>query len=439
MAEGQLRASDLGLGAGQRCRPWVDKSAWFDEIGYEPYEQQRNFHDSEARFRTYLAGKRTGKSYCASRDVEPLILTPGTNGWLVGVHYDRAEREFAYLWDDLVRGRFGGHRLGMVEKHYNVRGGHMLFRTAWGSTARVKSARDEDSLEAEPLDWAILCEPCQHKFSTYELIRERVAERRGIILLPGSAPPNNAHWITDLILRGENPEEPDFAAWRVRASECPYPGADELAKLRTQISDLRYRRDFECELIPSEEMVYPGFSELSHVESLRYDSALPLYLCMDFGFSNPWVCLWVQVDRDDRVLVLREYYHRRRTNQVNTSKILEFHEARGFGEITNCYPDPSGASEIAELKAQGLPVSTAGGRDVKRGIGIVRDKIERADGGLPGLVVDPTCVHTIDELQTYHNTPGTDEPAKEDDHCPDALRYLHLNLFRRGDMEISWV
>ena len=58
------------------------------------------------------------------------------------------------------------------------------------------------------------------------------------------------------------------------------------------------------------------------------------------------------------------------------------------------------------------------------------------DDKLPGLMVDRSCVHAIDELGTYHNRPGTDEPAKEDDHCPDALRYLYLNLFGRREMRV---
>jgi phage terminase large subunit len=41
----------------------------------------------------------------------------------------------------------------------------------------------------------------------------------------------------------------------------------------------------------------------------------------------------------------------------------------------------------------------------------------------PRLTVDPSCVETINEFESYVWKPEKDEPVKENDHAMDALRY----------------
>ncbi|MHC5121226.1 MAG: hypothetical protein ACYSO7_06915 [Planctomycetota bacterium] len=52
-----------------------------------------------------------------------------------------------------------------------------------------------------------------------------------------------------------------------------------------------------------ENAVFEDFDPAVHVRPVGYDAGLPLYRAMDFGFANPFVCLWMQVDEAGAVRV----------------------------------------------------------------------------------------------------------------------------------------
>jgi hypothetical protein len=75
-----------------------------------------------------------------------------------------------------------------------------------------------------------------------------------------------------------------------------------------------------------------------------------LYLGIDFGYRNPFACLWVQpIERGERVLVLDEYYQRFRTTLENSKAVLAQHLASGYGPITDAFADPSDPDKRAML------------------------------------------------------------------------------------------
>lgn len=432
---GGLSMEALGVVTGERRWPFVDQAAWFARIGYDPYEEQRLFHESGARFKVMVAGKRTGKSFSGARELEPLIMTPETVTWIIGVQYDRAEKEFGYIWDDLFKK--GGINRRSCTAHFNVRGGNMYIKTPWDAVVKVKSAKDPHSIEAEACDQVLIAEPAQHPVSTWELARERVMDKRGTVIIPGT-PSVEQHWLKKMFERGQDPGRPDWFSIRMNAETTPYPGPDEIRALKDDISDLRYRRDVRAEFVATAEIVYPMFEIITHVEAFDYNPDLPTYCAFDFGFSSPWVCLWFQVDESqERVLVLDEYYETHKTDAVAVKEVVAHHKAAGWAGgtvegIEESYPDPRGASARKELADAGFNCRIDGvtqwegsGKQgsIDRGVELVRQWMETGR-----LIVHPRCEHTIDEAGTYHN--GKDgKPADEDNHCMDPLRYMLLNRF----------
>lgn len=430
-----------GIVPGERRTPWYTRDSWFRSVDYRPYAQQAAFHASQKRFRIYMAGKRTGKSMSASKDVENLIMTPGTVGWFVGVTYERAEKEFLYTWDDIVRGRSAsGKKYKMHRRARNTRGGDMMYHTSWDSVVKCISAKDPENIESEALDWFVLCEPAQHKEESWELLRSRVSEKRGIGIFSGTPPPAN-HWLKRLFDLGQNPDDPEFESWRVSAEACPFPGYDECMAMKRVLSDYRYRRDVLAEFVATDELIYPTFDYPVHMDRVPYRKGQPLYLGIDVGFSNPYVCLWAQTDGDS-LRIVDEYYERRRTEAENADAVVAQHKERFGDDMSNivfAYPDPHSPSAIKELKNRGIPCTIAGGCDVPGGIELVRQFLEHPAGSQPRLVADYRCEQYANEMTLYHNKKGKDEPAKEDDHCPDALRYMVLNLFGKAELGIRSV
>ena len=435
----RLMPEDFGIAAGERRVPWVTSEEHFKGIGYEPYRQQRQFHGAGERFKIIAGAKRIGKSLMAAREVQALILSPMTHGWIVGVTYRRAVKEFEYILQDLTRTL----RLGTLEKNFNVRGGYMNITFPWDSKVEVRSAKDENDLEAEALDWAIVAEPAQHKESTAELIRERVAEKRGVIIYPGT-PPVARHWMKKRFDWGQDPGKEDYYSIQIPATETPYPGLDEVRKLEAELSPLRYRRDCLAEFVATDDIVYSTFEYPVHVDDLEYNRDLPLYWAFDFGWSHPWVCLWVQVDRGaERVYVLREYYQRRMTDSDNIDAVLDIHRDLGWSRTVLNVADPRSPGARAELEAHGVEITGMAGSqkgDEDRGTELIRQKLTIPTGVTPGLVVDRSCENLIDEFTLHDVDSRTGRQRDADNDGLDALRYLILELFDEGsdDVGIAW-
>ena len=90
---------------------------------------------------------------------------------------------------------------------------------------------------------------------------------------------------------------------------------------------------------------------------LDYEPSQPLYLGIDFGYRNPFACLWLQpLERGERVLVLNEYYQRLRTTAENGRAILSQNIAMGYGPIMAAYADP------ANPEGQAVPPKSWGWR-----------------------------------------------------------------------------
>ena len=67
-----------------------------------------------------------------------------------------------------------------------------------------------------------------------------------------------------------------------------------------------------------------------------------IFLGIDKGFRNPNVTLWIQPDRKmERVIVLFAHYQVLRTPDENAKIALEIHKARGYGQLTGGWGDPS--------------------------------------------------------------------------------------------------
>lgn len=426
---------DFGIFAGVRRQPFVEPIGFFEKaIGYHPYRQQREFHLAKERVKIVIGAKRIGKSFMGARDLEPLIVTPETHTWLVGATYKRCHKEFEYLVRDLVQRA----KLGTTEFNHNVRGGYMNIRFAHDSVVEVISAKDLNNLESEALDQVMITEPQQLTEDVFELCRERVAEKRGVVIMAGTAT-STRHWLKKRFDYGHDPAWEDYWSIRIPATETPYPGAEEVGKLERELSPNRFRRDVLAEFLATEELVLQDFEECLHVDDLGYTKDLPLYWAFDFGYAAPWVCLWVQVDHSSkRVYVLREHYVQFETDADNIAAVKAWHRAAGWDRTAFNVGDPHGAAALAELRSQGVDcVGSAGAHegDKDRGTEILRQLLKVRPDGKPGIVFDRECENTIDECGLWQIDPRTGKPKDRDDHAMTALLYLLLELFGEGEAE----
>ncbi len=203
------------------------------------------------------------------------------------------------------------------------------------------------------------------------------------------------------------------------------------------------RAGWEAEMLcirPSLENVVLGeFDPDVHVRPVDYDPNLPLYRALDFGFVNPFVCLWIQVDCDGAVRVIDEYVRRRATIDVHAEQIQK-RTPCPEEQVAATFCDPAGAgasditgtSVIRELRSLGIATRYRKSGIVE-GIELIRRAI-RAGDGRSKLMVSPRCCRLIEAMQCYHYPDGGragqgELPFKDGlyDHPIDALRYFFIN------------
>ena len=203
------------------------------------------------------------------------------------------------------------------------------------------------------------------------------------------------------------------------------------------------RAAFEAEMLcirPTlDNAVFGDFDETLHVAPLDYDPNLPLYRAIDFGFVNPFVCLWIQVDRDGVIRVIDEYVRRRATIDAHAKAVKDrtpCHEER----VAATFCDPAGAahgqvtgtSPVKELHSHGIRVRYRQSGIIE-GIELVRKALRSGDG-TNGMLISPRCVRLIEAMRCYHyadstKSPHTELPEKDGvyDHPIDTLRYFLIN------------
>ena len=207
------------------------------------------------------------------------------------------------------------------------------------------------------------------------------------------------------------------------------------------------RAGWESEMLclrPSlENIVFAEFDPDVHVKPIDLDANLPLYRSIDFGYVNPFVCLWIQVARDGTVRVIDEYVQSRCLLAANAGEVLA---RTGVSEekVAATFCDPSGGarnamtgtSEIKELRNCGI---RARGRSTRilDGVEKIRASIRGGDGS-SSFLVSPRCPRLIEALSCYHypDDPAvpTETPFKDGlyDHPIDALRYFFVNYQPSG-------
>ncbi len=203
------------------------------------------------------------------------------------------------------------------------------------------------------------------------------------------------------------------------------------------------RAGWESEMLcirPSlENVVFGEFDPDVHVRPIEYNPNLPLYRALDFGFVNPFVCLWIQPNSEGKIHIIDEYVRSRATIDVHAEQ-LKVQTPCAEEQVAATFCDPAGAgsnditgtSVVRELRTMGIPTRYRRSGIIE-GIELIRRAIRSGDGR-SHLIISPRCQRLIEAMQCYHypdsSHAATGElPLKDGlyDHPIDALRYFFAN------------
>jgi len=181
--------------------------------------------------------------------------------------------------------------------------------------------------------------------------------------------------------------------------------------------------------------VFKSFNRRIHIiPPFDIPSEWRRYRGIDFGFTNPFVCLWLALDKDENWYIYQEYY---RAKTGIDEHIFNIKKLSGSDIYVATWADPENAGDRNELHKAGIPTKPAR-KDIAKGIELVQSKLKVKDNGKPSLFIFSSCRNISRELALYHYPKGTstrnpkDIPEQVNDHTVDALRYTIYSTCRPG-------
>jgi phage terminase large subunit len=241
-----------------------------------------------------------------------------------------------------------------------------------------------------------------------------------------------SYWIDRLYPKELMPVADEFAFVKALPADNQHldPGYWEM--LNTLPDDLR-RAWVEGDWNVFVGQAFGGFTGRHVTEPFEPPKHWPKWRAVDWGFRNPWCCLWLARDPDiGRVVVYREAYETGLTDRQQAAMILENSPKEEKVSIT--YADPS----MWQTKNKDGVIFTTASEYQAGGVSLTKAANERLQGkrkvdtllmnlpdGNPGLVVFSTCENLIRTLPAlpYDTVQVEDVDTESEDHAYDALRY----------------
>ncbi len=429
-----------------------------------PHAEQRRLWESPARFRVAACGRRSGKSELAKRCGVRKAISPSPypdfRVLFGGPTYQQAKRVF---WGDVKKLVPQWALLGQ-DPRKAISEGELTIKLRNGAEIMVTGLDAPMRVEGSPLDFVVIDESADVKEEAWlEHIRPGLSERGGQAWLIGTPDGRNWFWQAAQKAQEDIAGLWSFHTW-TSATVLP---AEEIEIARAELDQRTFQQEYEASFLDATGRVYYGFRRELHAdERLTYDPTLPLVLCFDWNVnpgtcavvqeqkyrgSNPAVAstftavideVWIPTDSNTQ-RVCREIIERYGSHP---SDVIAYGDATGgakgtakvegsdwdivrrcleptFGSKTS--PAAYGAKVIHVPSRFEIRVLPSNPRERVR-INAMNSRLQSADGKVH-LLVDPRCVHMIQDLEGVSYRQGTSEIDKKSSpmltHLSDAVGY----------------
>jgi hypothetical protein len=462
---------------------------------WTPHTAQQEMLFNRTRNQVAAFGRRAGKSQTGGMKLVPeyfralmeaeVLRERGIRReyWIVGPTYSDAEKEFRVAWNALER---LGVPLDHPGSYNNPESGQMRIQALDGRfIIHAKSAQYPQTLVGEGLSGVVFSEAAKLKPSVWiKYIRPTLADFGGWTYF-GSTP-EGRNWFYDLWEQGQDPDRTDWVSWRAPAWINPYVypagvkqlmldsakrarrngrlpewikrvehqpndrglppspvGIDpEIWSLFLDQSTEMFNQEIEALFNEFAGRVFKDFDEEIHVTEQEFNPTWATYAASDYGFTNPFVWLLIQVDpHRERIHILNEYYEVGKTTGEAVAEI------RGRGLVPSTlrefFPDPAEPDRTREISnLLQLQAGRNTGIPLNDRLEWIRRFLKPTVSGEPGLTIHRRCKSTIRDMGQY-KYPETAEvaaekgrsapelPQKKDDHAPEALGRMMSGLFGR--------
>lgn len=411
-------------------------------ILYSPHPKQLEVHRNNTRFRVLNWGRQTGKSMMAINEALMRALQEQGRYFIVAPTYRQAKdiywkQYLAMLPKELIE-HVNNNDLTITIKYLeDPKLGIKHDPNLPPSTIELKGMDNADLLRGMRANGIIFDEFAfaEDGMAKWDLVfRPMLGVSEGWAMFIST--PNGFNHFYDMANAGQDPEKPNWWYSHATPYDNPYFSDQEIELIKREKSEDNFYQEYMAEFRKMEGLVYKSFDRVTHVVD---PSAVPVVgtnlVGIDFGYTNPFACVFVRIDYDENWWVYDEIYKREMIADQAVQILLD----KTTGDrITAYVGDAQSAESIATFNQRGIPVMPGkkGKDSVKNGIVLIQEKLklrEQFSGRpKPRLFVASNCINFIEEIERYAYPKGTDsrnpkeDPQKKDDHLMDALRYLAI-------------
>jgi len=197
-------------------------------------------------------------------------------------------------------------------------------------------------------------------------------------------------------------------------------------------------RQYGAEFSEKTGVVMQEWDDETHLGDFSFNPAWPLYLAVDYGFTNPFVALFIQVGPFGEIRVVWE----RRWTHRDTVEVADDIMASVPGLVRACerlYPDPAEPDDTRTLERMlRIPAYTSTGGELKNRLALIRSALKPVNQHLPvghvdrypRLMVDRSCTSLAWEMREGYKWPekkkdqvrsDSEQPMDKDNHGVEAL------------------
>ena len=281
----------------------------------------------------------------------------------------------------------------------------------------IRSTENPNVLEGMTLRWAWLDEGGQMKLDAWINVQGRLSILQGKCFI--STTPYSFNWLATDFYEQFRINNPSYKVVQFRSIDNPYFPQEEYDRVKGTMNKRTFERRYMGLFTKMEGLVYDDFNYNQHaIDSLpKFDYT---FAGIDWGYTNPSVILVVGL-KDGIFYIADEFYKTGKT----TAELKE--QAKNMSEkwqIKRIYADSAEPDRIAEFNNPPRLYTLSAFKDIEFGLNKVRQLIKEER-----LKISKKCIHTLEEIETYHYPENKEEkedeevPMKIDDHCMDAMRY----------------
>jgi len=253
------------------------------------------------------------------------------------------------------------------------------------------------------------------------------------------------HWLHRVGVQGVHPKSGEplqarqrwgrLGGWTI-SDNAANLASDALQTYEDQ-DEITKRRMLYGEWVADQGAVYSEYTEslvIAAADCMEISTGTFLgkacYRAIDFGYRDPFVCLFAGVDWDGRLIIYDEIY---RTGRIVSEHAADIVERSKVNTVWYTVADHD-AEDAATLRRDGIVTRPAWkDRPIRDGLARVKKRLQ--EGRLLFVKSDRShgygCPGLLSEIESYVWDREGDKPVGKDDHAMDALRYLVAELDRR--------